>query len=372
MEGGSLLGQGTYGCLFDPPLACDEETQRRKRSKGKILGKITLPQDYAVEAEAAARITTIPNWDEYFIPIEMATACEPKAVQSQKDTDIWKCNFLRKEVGYDMSQVIHFKIKYGGVDSYSFICDPRRERGCDSDREKTLNWEGFIGQILEAGTLMALYQLVHYDIHRTNILMDPKSGLPKLIDFGMAFNADKITMETLDNRWKRIYPDQSISEMEPPEVTMATYIRKGFSSVEAYGQIMRYKEPLRKMETMLGASRQTQGREFAEFWRDSGSFKRGDWVQMFKFYWPAFDAWNIGTVLLHLLEYCYMRKDIAESGKFREAESRFKEVLRGLLRLSPKRRLDCVEALNVWNPNSKILQSERAQEWLETRAKQRG
>ncbi len=336
----------------------------------KQLGKLTLGQDYDVEEEAARRIITIPNYENYFLPIDFETKCKPKAIQEQKDTDIWKCDYLRK-AGYDMGDSIFFKIKYGGVDSTRYVCNPRKSSECVKNAGEFVNWSLFLEHLLEAGATLTLYQLVHYDIHRHNILISEKTKKPILIDFGQAFYADQITDETLGERWKLISPNQRMSEYEPPEITLATYIRKGFSPVEAYSQVVRYKDPMPKAEAMLGLSRQVQGREFAEFWRDSGAVKKGDWVQMFKFYWPTFDAWNIGGVLLHLLEYCYIQKDVANSPEFRQAEGRFKEVLRGLLQMSPKKRLDCVEALNLWNSENPLLQTERAQAWLETRAKQR-
>lgn len=370
MEGGRLLGQGTYGCIFDPPLQCENDSRRKANGKGRDLGKITLKRDFVIEEEAAIRIRAIPNYLDYFLPVDVKTKCAPKAIKDQTDPDIWKCRYLRDE-GYDTSDSVHVKLKYGGLDSHHFVCNPVYEKGCELSKKPT-NWSLFLEHLLEAGAVLALNQLVHYDIHRSNILVDTKTMKPKFIDFGQTFFAGEITKEVLGERWKQAHPDQEQKEFEPPEMTMATFIRKGMPQVQAYAQVMRYKQPLAKIETLLGLSRMTQGKEFAEFWRDSGAARSGDWVRMVQFYWPTFDAWNIGAVLLHLLEYCYYKKEVAESGEFRAAESRFKEVLRGLLRASPKRRLDCLEALNIWNPKNKVIQSERGQEWLDARAKQRG
>ena len=368
MEGGYLVGKGTYGCVFDPPLLC-EKGRPRSKGKGRILGKLTKEFDYQIEEAASLRIKTIPNHERYFVPIDTETFCRPKPMHQQKESDLWKCTFLQRK-GYDMSHMIHFQLKYGGVDSYDYICNPRKDRDCKADGPP-IRWSVFLEGLLEAAATLTLYQLVHYDIHRVNILMDPKTSKPRLIDFGQAFYAEEITTETLDDRWKEVSPGERLSEFEPPEVTMATLIRKGLNAVEAYGQVMRYKEPLQKAEALVGLSRQTQGRDFAEFWRDSGAARNENWVQMFKFYWPTFDAWNIGGVLLHLFEYCQMKKEIAESEEFRAAAQRFKEVLRGLLRLNPKRRLDCVEALSMWNSENEIVQGDRAQAWLEARATQK-
>ena len=54
MEGGKLIGQATYGCVFNPPLLC------RKRSFSKTsVGKITQSHDAARETKATEILTKI-------------------------------------------------------------------------------------------------------------------------------------------------------------------------------------------------------------------------------------------------------------------------------------------------------------------------
>ena len=48
LRGGSLLGSGTYGCIFTPPLLCKDDKKTTKTS----LGKITEPVDFVIEAKA--------------------------------------------------------------------------------------------------------------------------------------------------------------------------------------------------------------------------------------------------------------------------------------------------------------------------------
>lgn len=371
MEGGYILGQGTYGCVFDPPLLCEDSLKRRRDEKKRagVLGKLTELRDYKVEEEATNHIRTIPNFERYFLPIDTESACKPKALDAQKDTDIWKCDYLRRE-GYDLGPMIHYTMKYGGVDAYSLLCNPKSDEECKAPGPFK-NWRNFFEHMLEIGAAMALYGFVHYDIHRTNILVDPKTALPKLIDFGQAFSTDSITKKTLEDRWKRIQPDRPVGATEPPEVMVITYMKKGFTAPQAFGQMLRHKAPIAKVESILGLSRQAQGRDFVEFWRQSGIVRSNDWVSLFKVYWPGFDAWAIGAVLLNLLEYAQMTTVIASTEEFKETRPKMKEVLRGMLRLNPKRRLDCVEALNLWNSENELILSERGQQWLETRERQR-
>lgn len=337
---------------------------------GRMLGKLTERRDYVVEEAASIHIRSIPNFEDYFIPIELNSDCVPKPIDEQKDNDVWKCYFLQQQ-GFDMSRTVYYKIKYGGVDVSDMLCISKGGDSCEK-RGAFHKWYEYFEHMLEIGAIMALYGLVHYDIHNSNIVVDPKTKLPRLIDFGQAFSADTITKKTLDDRWKQITPDKLVSATEPPEVMMITHLKKDFTAAQAFAQVIRFKLPFARAESILGLSRQQQGREYVEFWRGSGIVRRRDWVEFFKLYWPGFDAWSIGAALLHLYEYCMNLSEIADSKEFQEASPRMKSVLRGLLRMSPKRRLDCVEALNLWNPENKVVLSERGQQWLEAREAQRG
>ena len=371
MEGGRLVSSGTYGCLFDPPLLCKDSHDKRVADmrRGKLLGKLTEKRDYIIEEAASEYVRTIPNFDRYFVPIELNTDCTPAPIDKQADSDVWKCYFLQRE-GYDMARTVFYRMKYGGVDAFHLICNPKQQKGCEQTKAFS-GWSSYFEQMLEVGAVMALHGFVHYDIHNSNIVVDPKDGRARLIDFGQAFSVESISKETLNNRWKEISPDKAVGATEPPEIMMLTYLRKGFSIAEAFEQVIRYKAPLQRAEALLGLGRAAQGRDFVAFWRSSGIISRQNWIDLFKVYWPGFDAWAIGATLLHLYEYCMGMPAIANSDEFRVARPKMREVLRGLLRLNPKRRLDCVEALNAWNPENEIVVSERGQAWLEARETQR-
>ncbi len=371
MEGGRLISEGRYGCIFDPPLLCEDSRARRRADirRGQMLGKLTERRDYIVEEAASEHIRAIPNFEEYFIPIELNSDCVPKPIEQQKDTDVWKCYFLQEQ-GFDMSRTVYYKLKYGGVDVSDMLCIEKQGRSCEI-KAVFQKWYPYFEHMLEIGATMVLYGFVHYDIHNSNIVVDPKTKLPRLIDFGQAFSADSITKKTLDDRWKQITPDKPVSATEPPEVMMITHLKKEFTATQAFSQVIRFKAPIARAELLLGLSRQKQGQSFIDFWRNSGIVQRKDWVEFFKLYWPGFDAWSIGAALLHLYEYCSGLSEIADTKEFQEASPRMKTVLRALLQVNPKRRFDCLEALNLWNPENRIVISERGQQWLEAREKQR-
>ena len=226
----------------------------------------------------------------------------------------------------------------------------------------------FFRQLLEAGALLALRGFVHYDLHLGNLLLDPKTRLPRLIDFGMAFNAREITADTLEDRWKVYSPDYN---PEPPEVTVMTGIRNNQTARKVLLEMAEKREVLHLAERILGLPRSKQLQEFGKFWTTSNAVRQKDWVAAFKLYWPAFDAWGVGYILFQLYRVIIQSKDVQAQADWTSHTARVKEVLRGLLRLDPRQRLDCVEALQILDPGNPILESSTGKAWLDERDKVR-
>jgi len=349
-EGGYLLGQGTYGCVFDPPLLCDKAKRTQYGSKEGLLGKISIRGDFLRESLASEILDSVPNWNLYYVLIYTKSMCDMAPVEKQKDKKgLYQCKVFRK---FGTEQMIHFTMDYGGITIDKTF----------RNIQQTGDFPIFIffKHALEACALLALKHFVHYDIHRSNILVDEKTFMPRLIDFGMSFNAKDITEDTLDDRRKEYSP---MHPFEPPEVTIITGIYNGFSAKQALIDVSRDKISLRDAEKHIGLSRVEQSRAFIRFWNASAAVKNRDWVAFFKMYWPAFDAWGIGLYLM----YIFQNLKTMHVKEFDEMQGRIKEVIRGLLRMDPLERLDCVEALSIWDPDSAIFDREDAREWLEQR-----
>jgi hypothetical protein len=346
-EGGRLLGQGTYGCVFDPPLLCN----KTKRVQEGLLGKISLRGDFIHEKNASEILQSIPDWDQYFVLINTSSICDMAPVQKQTDKKaIFGCDVFRK---FGTDKMVHFTMEYGGI-TIDKVIGTIQKTGVFPIFD-------FFKHTLEAGALLALKRFVHYDIHRSNILVDEKTLMPRLIDFGMSFDANNITEETLDDRRKQYSASHPI---EPPEITIITGIHNGLSAKQALLDVSREKTSLRDAERHVGLSRTEQSRAFIRFWNASAAVKSRDWVAFAKVYWPAVDAWGIGFYLL----YIFQNMKTIQVSNLDEMQGRIKGVLRGLLRMDPLERLDCVEALSLWDPDNEIFEREDARLWLEKRA----
>ena len=84
MEGGRILGQGAYGCVFTPPLLC----KKKDVVKDKV-GKLTSEKDAYREYNAF--------------------------LYNQYDKDINKCDFIKK-IRNKQTKIKQLTMEYGGID----------------------------------------------------------------------------------------------------------------------------------------------------------------------------------------------------------------------------------------------------------------
>lgn len=351
MKGGALLGQGTFGCVFSPPLLCKTKPSSYKGKKGEV-GKITQPIDIVNEITAAKILKDVKG--NYFVLPNPDSVCSPSDIYKQPDVkSIEECTFIKEA---DQEGVVHFTMPYGGV-AIRKIFNPAKPIS-----NAPINLFRFATHILEGGVQLALHGYVHYDIHQENVLIDPKTMLPKFIDFGMSFSSNNITKQVLDERWKVYSPDYN---PEPPEVTCITAVRKKMQVKDVLHDILKGRPILQEVEKILGISKETQILSLIKFWNSSKVIESKDWVKFFQLYWTSFDSWGIGVVILTLIR---MTIPFYSSYSAIPNIAILKDLSKGLLCLDPRERLDCVEALSLLDPENKLIHSSAGKAWMKTRA----
>jgi len=348
MEGGKLIGQATYGCVFNPPLLC------RKRVFSKTsVGKITQSRDAAREVKATEILRKIKEYNDYFIVPE--AICNPRIQSAQTEKDLSKCDLL-KEV--PLNQLKQISMPYGGIDLYKY----------QLLANENLSFFVLMKHMLEAGALMLVHGFVHYDIHAGNILVD-KFGIPRLIDFGQSFSVREISLESISGRWKVLGPEYSA---EPPEVTFLTAmddINKN-TFEETIKEVMPEKKVLYDIEKLLGLNVKEQILNLAHSFKTSLAFKQKDVVKFWKLYYPGYDSWSIGVILLDYLKKHIFSYEFIESSEWKLKRVLVIDILRRMLTTNFKERIDCMEALSIFDPVNDIY-NEYGTEWVATRIKNR-
>ena len=355
MDGGALIGHGRYGCVFDPPLhvlSREDGKCTKLALNSKAVGKISKSNDVHNEIEASKILSQIPEHPLYFTMVDLKSIHRPCEEDQQTDAGVKDCPIVKSS---KMSHMLHFTMPYSGNGLSKYFSIHVKDT-------KPLPIERVLIHLLEGASLLILNKYVHYDIHSENILFDEVTKMPRIIDFGFSFFVNDISVDTLDRRWKEYSP---YFPPEPPELTAIQGVRHRLSLDTVVKDIISEKEPLKNAQFVLGLPMAKQEQSFRQFWKNSKSIQEQDWVTFFKYYWPGFDAWSVGVVILKLYLFIAQVPKYTQDPSWRGLSTRIKGILRNLLRMNPIERIDCVEALYMFHPESQILTSATAKSWIQ-------
>jgi len=336
-EGGKIIGQGSYGCVFSSPLLCKNKAAI---SKGR-LGKISEVGDIKREIQAAIDLKDVAP--EFFVLPDTKSLCIPAPLAQQTEPDIDKCEPLER---IDRKQMLQYEMRFGGQSVKVVSSNPRTP----------FSFLSFMDQLLQIGATLVVNRYVHGDFHMKNVLVD--NGAVRLIDFGRSFSATRISQEMIDQGWTSYAPDFSY---EPPDMSLVISVHEEVDLEKCIKDMYEQKSSMIQMERVLGVSRKDQLEELVQFWNGSKSALAADWVSYWKTYWPTFDAWSIGAILVELLRTRLLSHEFVQ-GEWTKKEI-IEGVIKGLLHSSPRKRLDCLEALALFNPLHPIVTGAGAK-WL--------
>lgn len=352
MEGGRIRGQGTYGCIFQPALKC--RGNKIKNSNSSMVGKITSKQDAKNELEIAKVLGSIENSSNYVVLTE-ATKCIPRAKTKQTDDEVGECDLLKT---IELDDTVQLMMPWGGYPLSRINLDPY-----------VFDYFRFVEEILACGTFLVLNDLCHFDIWGNNFLFD-KYNKPRLIDFGFTFKASKLTVNDLSNRWRVIGVDH---DTETPEVTLMLAAHSNIPVERIIRGLEKEKPAVQNLQAFCDVNPVHWGGELYQWSLDSHSFQQHDWLSCWKVYWPGFDAWSIGAMLLGVLEIQMAIPAFTKSKAWTEKGELMKKVLRGLCRAHPAFRLDAAEALSLLTDGRHPLISSGSagSEWISEKQKTR-
>jgi len=222
---------------------------------------------------------------------------------------------------------------------------------------KEFDFISFVRHLLEAGSMLALFGIVHRDLHLGNVLVDNKQ-VPRIIDFNLSIRvlADSITPAMISHTFK----PQLIQE--PPDSALVMGISAGHPSERIIQSIMRNKWILTKLQRLFGISKEDMAEKLRELCKRSRSIQNGDIVEWFRTYWSKIDSWSIGVMIIDRMSSFSLWP---EFGPMMESAQRTLDpILRKMCAVHPVDRIDCVEALEMLDPTNFILRN-YGKSWLE-------
>lgn len=357
MSGGRQLGEGGYGCVFDPPLICRGKKTPVGGWKTGRLGKLCVDEDARNELLAAKLFINKPESKKYFLLPILETVCdkkggEPPIIEAEQlEKELNKCRVLAKK-GIEKMQ--HFELEYGGKDLATSLVNIQL-------RVKEFDFFQFMEDLLEISAYLVLNGYIHNDLHSKNVVVN-KEFHPRLIDFGRSYYSAQIDKDTVDG-FSAEY-DPTLSQLAP-ECTTRDGIAAGIPLETIVSDMLKNKASFANNEKLFGIDRYEQGNEFIKFWNTSKTAQTEDWITFFRLYWPVADAWAIGTMLAKILTKLTLSSQFEGDERWKQRRPVIKEVITGLLKASPKQRLDGLEALSLYNPMNKLVVSKAGKAWLD-------
>lgn len=173
------IGEGTYGCVYKPPIKCDDKFGLKKEDYKHKVSKILTTRAAKAEMAELAKVDKIDIKHKY--SLESPVMCDPDAKDAQSKLKKYSCKPAKKYANEPFSLLLS---DYGGKDLHEY---------CDNDANSALSTRKFNSFWKNAITLFEgiqdflAHDFVHRDVKPSNILIKP-SGKMVFIDFGLSEN----------------------------------------------------------------------------------------------------------------------------------------------------------------------------------------
>ena len=181
-KGGDIIGVGSYGCVFKPPLKCKNKT-RKKRGISKLMIQENGLDEILITRRLLKKIEQIPKYRKYFILSQ--SFCVPDKLSSKDERQMQrKCDeHIVNDYNDKRSLIVHNQ-PYGGKNVHMILKDKlnlseTQKISLVVDMTKKLK-----ALLINAIIPMHRLKVYHTDIKPQNLVWNKKTI--KLIDWGLA------------------------------------------------------------------------------------------------------------------------------------------------------------------------------------------
>lgn len=333
VQGGALIGQGAFGCVFDtlPPCSKRARTIRDGRfspdvRKTRRVAKIVKADSTAkYEIDNSRYLAKIPNHKEYFILID--DYCLTNTVTS--DPDWSKCSLLnpgqRRQPTF-----VQLRMNFSGIRLSEYARDIN-----------TLleNWIKIQIHIAEAIQMLHSRGWVHGDLHFGNILVD-EHNIPRLTDFGLSYKINEIKEKDIVHlTFLPKYNNYA------PELDYLAGLQKGMQPQEIIDTLFDKKTILGEIDELFPTEK-TVKQKFEQFTRLNTPRSRPDALQYLSNYVRAADMWCLGFDLVSLYRLMISNEEVLSSWFYRRHHRDQMAILQGLLHPDPRQRFTAEQLLS--------------------------
>ena len=199
MKGGKLLSEGGFGCVFNPSIKCNGESDSEK-----FVSKIQRYDNSAKNEIAIGKILTeIPEYKSHFAPI--ISFCNID-IGTIKDKDRKKCLLFKRK---KTKSYVMMKLDY--VEGMEFLQYMVKNANSVQIINNIIN---SFNVLLRSISLLVNKKIVHYDLKGSNVLYSSKKKIPIIIDFGLSINMNNIDNLNLNEVFYTYAPQYYVWPLE--------------------------------------------------------------------------------------------------------------------------------------------------------------
>lgn len=186
LSGGEVIGVGSYGCVFSPPLPCKGEERLSSEFVSKLMETKSAEEEMDEINKIKKIVDKIPNNSKYFA-ISDTRICSLGGL-TESDIKGKYCNIIRLKLlirdvdkGYDLDDEVKLlQQKNAGISFGDYIAE-----GNIKNIQQMKRLFDNMNDLLMKGIIpMNKLGLYHEDIKSDNVMV--KDDQPRLIDWGLA------------------------------------------------------------------------------------------------------------------------------------------------------------------------------------------
>ena len=177
-----VINQGGFGCIFYPSLTCKKERTNSEQTKEYVSKLVEKNFSSKNEIEVGEIVKKIPFYSLYYVPILENCHANLSKVGSK---EIKKCNIIDKKEEH--VKYILLKMKYlKNIKFTEYLLT-------NKSKKHVLNiiFDTYSYFLFSLEQLMS-FEIVHFDFKWDNAVIDLKTELPVILDFGISIPIRKL------------------------------------------------------------------------------------------------------------------------------------------------------------------------------------
>lgn len=185
-----FVNQGTYGCVYRPPLKC----KNKKKTSKNMISKLMVTDEAKAEVDEYKILERIDSQNKYYPGPPQKCDVNP----NDKNISESDCSLLEETP--DLNDYSLLMYKDGGVDLDDFVeehLDDYLKK--NKQRQTDLFWLN-AHNLFKGLRLYIVNNFLHHDIKPSNIVFNPKTYTFNYIDFGLSVLKNDLVKDILNKR----------------------------------------------------------------------------------------------------------------------------------------------------------------------------